>query len=159
MNPSSDRCTTTSGQGGFSLVEIMLVVSIMAILVVVATPMFLRFHQAAQARAAAQEIVSYLNQGRQLAIKQNRSICVHIAPTTMHYHQGNCSGDKWVAPGTDSSGDIEMFQGVTLTTNADPVFSYLGAASPSATYTVRHTKSGIQMTVVVSVSGRVSVGP
>jgi prepilin-type N-terminal cleavage/methylation domain-containing protein len=157
---SIDRRTTTSGQGGFSLVEIVLVVSIMLILVVVATPMFLRYSQAAQARAAAAEIVSFLNQGRQLAIMQNRSICVHIDPTTMHYHQGSCDGARWIGPGTDTSGDISLFQGITLTrtTGSDPVFNYLGAAN-GMTYTVRHTKSAIQMTVTVSASGRVSVGP
>jgi Tfp pilus assembly protein FimT len=159
MSPSIDRRATASDQGGFSLVEITLVVSIMLILVVVATPMFLRFHQAAQARAAAREMVSFLNQGRQLAIMQNRSICVHIDSTTMHYHQGSCSGATWVGPGTDASGDIAVFQGVTLATNANPVFNYLGAATTGATYTITHTKSGIQMSVVVSASGRVSISP
>jgi prepilin-type N-terminal cleavage/methylation domain-containing protein len=159
MTPSTDRRTTTCGQGGLSLVEIILVVAIMGILAVLATPMFLRYYQAAEARAAAQGIVSYLNQARQLAIMQNRSICVHIDPTTMHYHQGSCAGPQWVAPGTDASGDIKLLEGITLTRNQDPVFTYLGAASQGATYTLTHTKSGIQMTVVVSNSGRVSVGP
>jgi hypothetical protein len=79
----------------------------------------------------------------------------------LHYHQGSSSGDKWVGPGTDANGDIKMPDGITLTrtSGTDPVFTYLGAASPGATYTLTHTKSGIQLTVVVSVSGRVSVGP
>ena len=158
MTPSIER-RTTSGQSGFSLVEIMLVVSIMVILAVVATPMFVRYYQAAQARSAAAEMVSFLNQGRQMAIMQNRSICVHITSTAMHYHQGSCSGDVWVGPGTDASGNIDVSSGITLTTNANPVFTYLGAASTGATYTVTHTKSGIQMSVVVSSSGRVSVSP
>ena len=157
--PSIDRRTTTSGQRGSSLVEITLVVAVMLILTVLATPMFLRYYHAASARAAAQGIVSYLNQARQLAIMQNRSICVHIDPTTMHYHQGGCTGPEWVAPGTNADGDIKLLEGITLTTNANPVFTYLGAASTGATYTLTHTKTGTQLTVVVATSGRVSVGP
>jgi hypothetical protein len=92
---------------------------------------------------------------------QNRSICVHIDPTTMHYHQGDCSGPKWVAPGTQADGDIKLFDGITLarTSGQDPVFNYLGAVNSGMAYTVRHTKSGIQMIVNVSVSGRVSLAP
>ena len=158
MTPSIFRRVATR-ESGFSLIELTLVVAILLILVVLATPMFLRYYQAAQANVAAREIVAFLNQGRQLAIAQNRSICVHIDATTMHYHQGSCSGDRWIAPGTDSTGDIDVFEGVTLAANdSDPIFTYLGAATP-VTYTLTHTKSGITQTVVVAASGRVSIGP
>ena len=42
---------------------------------------------------------------------------------------------------------------------ADPVFSYLGAASPSATYTVTNTQTAATLQVFVASSGRVSIGP
>jgi hypothetical protein len=48
---------------------------------------------------------------------------------------------------------------MTISTTADPVFSYLGAASPAATYTVRNTKTDQTLRVFVSASGRVNIGP
>ena len=149
----------TSRQAGYSLAEVMLVVAIVGIIAVLATPMFLSYYQGAQLRLASEELVAFLNQGRQLAITQNDAVCVHITSAAMHYHQGGCGGPAWVGPGTDTSGNIAVPAGITLSTNANPVFSYLGAANPAATYTITHTQSGTLLHVVVSASGRVSITP
>ena len=146
-------------QSGYSGAEIMLVMGIIAVMAVVATPMFLRYYQGAQLQLAAQEVAAFLNQGRQLAIMQNGSICVHITSTAMHYHQGSCAGTTWTGPGTDSSGNIAVPGGITLTTTADPVFNYLGGTASGATYTITHTQSGTLVHVVVATSGRVSITP
>ena len=154
-----DRRTTKRWQGGYSGAEIMLVVAIIGILAVLATPMFVRYHQGAQLQLAAEEVAAFLNQGRQLAIMQSAPICVHIASTSMHYHLGSCGGATWLGPGTDSSGNIPVPTGITMTTTADPTFTYLGAASPGATYTITHTQSSTSVHVAVAASGRVSITP
>jgi len=146
-------------QAGYSGAEIMLVMGIIAVMAVVATPMFLRYYQGAQLQLAAQEVAAFLNQGRQLAIMQNGSICVHITSTAMHYHQGSCAGTTWTGPGTDTSGNIAVPGGITLTTTADPVFNYLGGVASGATYTITHTQSSTLVHVVVATSGRVSITP
>lgn len=153
-----DRGTARRWQGGYSGAEIMLVVAIIGILAVLATPMFVRYYQGAQLQLAAEEVAAFLNQGRQLAIMQSSPVCVHIASTSMHFHQGSCAGATWLGPGTDSSGNIPVPTGITLTTTADPTFNYLGA-SGGATYTITHTQSSTSVHVVVSASGRVSVTP
>jgi type II secretion system protein H len=145
-------------QAGFTLVEIMLVVGIIGIMTAIATPMFLSYYQGAQLRVAAEEVVTFLNQGRQLAITQNGVICVHISPTAMHYHQGSCAGTTWTGPGTDAAGNIAVPAGITLLTTADPTFNYLGA-STGATYTITHTQSSTLVHVVVALSGRVNITP
>jgi Tfp pilus assembly protein FimT len=146
-------------QAGYSIAEILLVVGIIGIIAVLATPMFLRYYQGAQLRIAAEEVAAFLNQGRQLAITQNGSICVHINSTAMHYHQGSCAGTTWTGPGTDVSGNIAVPAGITLSTNADPIFNYLGGTTTGATYTITHTQSSTLVHVVVAVSGRVSITP
>ena len=146
-------------QAGYSVAEIMLVMGIIAVMALVATPMFLGYYQGSQLRVAAQEVAAFLNQGRQLAIMQNGSICVHITSTAMHYHQGSCAGATWTGPGTDASGNIAVPSGITLTTTADPVFNYLGGTAAGATYTVTHAQSSTQVHVVVATSGRVSITP
>jgi prepilin-type N-terminal cleavage/methylation domain-containing protein len=152
-------CRVARRQSGFSLIELVLVVAILGILAVLAMPMFLTYYQASQLRVAAEEVATFLNQGRQLGIKENVGVCARITATAMRYHIGSCGGAAWVGAGTDATGYISVPQGVTLTTTADPVFSYLGAASPAATYTVTNTQTGATLQVKVAASGRVCIAP
>jgi len=144
-------------QGGFSLPELLVVLAVVGILAATSTPLFLNYYRAAQVRGATSDIAAYLNQGRQLALQRNTNVCVRITASAMHYHVGGCGGPAWLGPGTDGSGNIPVPDNVTLSTTADPVFNYLGAATPAATYTV--TRGTTSLTVSVSASGRVVIGP
>jgi Tfp pilus assembly protein FimT len=144
---------------GYSVIELLLVVGIIGILTVTATPTFLGYYQGAQLRVAAEEVAAFLNQGRQLAITQNGSICVHSSSAAMHYRQGTCAGPTWTGPGTDVSGNIAVPAGITLSATADPVFNYVGASTTGATYTITHTQQNTLVHVVVALSGRVSITP
>jgi Tfp pilus assembly protein FimT len=143
--------------GGFSLAELALVLGIMGILAAVATPMFLRYYNTTQLQIAAREIATTLNHGRQLAITQNAAICVHNTATALHFHQGGCGGTAWVGPGTDASGNIALPAGFTVSSSANATFSYLGAATPATTYTVRQTQTNATTTVTLAPSGRITV--
>jgi len=147
------------GQLGFSIGETALVLGIIGVLTVLATPMFITYYQASRLKVAAEEVAAFLNQGRQIGIKENVGVCVHITPTAMHYHIGSCAGPTWIGPGSDAVGNVKAPSGITLTTSANPVFSYLGSASPAATYTVTNTQTGAMLRVFVSASGRVNIGP
>ena len=144
-------------QAGFTHIELILVVGIIGIITALSTPMFLSYYQGAQLRVAAEEVVTFLNQGRQMAITQNGLICVHITSTAMHYHLGGCGGATWIGPGTDAGGNIAVPQGITLLTTANPVFNYLGGTTQGATYTLTHTPSSKSVNVVVALSGRVCI--
>ena len=152
-------CRMARRQSGFSLAEVAVVLAILAILTALATPTFLTYYQGARLRLATEEVATFLNQGRQIGIKENVGVCVRITATAMRYHVGGCGGAAWVGAGTDTAGNISIPQGITVTTTADPVFSYLGAASPAATYTVTNTQTGATLRVFVSAAGRVSIGP
>jgi type II secretion system protein H len=155
----SQRRRSVGRQEGFNLTELMVVVAIIGLLAAVSVPFFLSYLQAATLKTGAEEIAAFLNQGRQLAITNNQNVCVNITSTTMRYRIGGCAGTTWVGTGTDASGNVNMPAGVTLTTSADPVFSYLGTATPAATYTVTNPRDGKTLTVSVAASGRVRIGP
>jgi Tfp pilus assembly protein FimT len=140
-------------------VELALVLAIIGIMASLAIPSFLTYYQAATLRTAAEEVAAFINQGRQIGIRENDGVCVHITSTALQYFRGSsCStGTLWTGPGTDSAGNIRVPQGVTLTTNADPIFSYLGAANPGATITVTNSQTGSVLGVCVAVSGRVRI--
>jgi prepilin-type N-terminal cleavage/methylation domain-containing protein len=148
-------------QAGFTLVEVLLAVAIIGIISAIATPMLLSYYQGAQVRVAAEQVTTFLNQGRQLAITQNGPVCVHISQTAMHYHLGTCgAGATWIGPGTDAAGNFPVPAGITLSPlNANVSFNYLGGTIAPATLTITHTASEQMANVVVALSGRVSITP
>ena len=144
---------------GFSMAELLVVCVIVGILAIASVPFFISYYQSAALKAAAQELATFLNQGRQVAIKENQSVCVQTASGSIQFRVSGCSGTAWVGPGTDSSGNLNVPPGFTLTASANPVFTYLGAAAPAATYTVTNSQNGKTLSVTISAAGRVSVGP
>jgi len=146
-------------QDGYSIAELMVVVAVIGILVASSAPFFVSYYQSAKIKTAAEEIAAYLNQARQLAIRTNNNVCVQITTTNLQFRQGGCAGTLWIGAGTDSLGNIKAPEGVTLAATANPVFSYLGAATPAATYTVTNTDTGLSLHVILSASGRLTIGP
>ena len=144
-------------QAGFSLPELIVFLAVVGILAAMSTPLFLNYYRTAQVRGAASDIAAYLNQGRQLALQRNANVCVNMTATTIRYNLGGCGGAVWIGAGTDAAGNIATPDYITLSTTANPVFNYLGAATPAATYTV--SRGTYSLTVSVSASGRVLVGP
>jgi Tfp pilus assembly protein FimT len=137
-----------------------MVLAIIGVVAVLATPMFITYYQGARLKVAAEEVATFINHGRQLGIKENVGVCVHITPTAMHYHIGTCAGTIWIGPGSDAAGNVNVPEGVTLsTTDASPVFTHLGVASPPVTYTLTNTQTSATLRVFVSTSGRVRIGP
>jgi Tfp pilus assembly protein FimT len=149
-----------STQNGYSVIELALVLAVTGGLTAMATPFFLTYYQAAQLRVGAEEIAALINQGRQLAIRQNTGTCVHITSTAVQYRLGTtCDGGAWLGPGTDATGNVALPSGITLAATADPIFNYLGGANRGGTITVTSAQTGHAVHVTVAVSGRVSIGP
>lgn len=140
------------------MAELAVVCAILGVTVSASVPFFLRYYQSARVKAAAEQLAAYLNEGRQLAIKENRSVCVHTRLTGIHFHVP-CGAARWVGAGTDSLGNLKQPPGILYTDSADLVFNYLGAASPASTYTVTNTTNNQTLNVTVAASGRISIGP
>jgi Tfp pilus assembly protein FimT len=139
------------------LAELSVLLAVIGTLCALSLPAFLSYYQSASIRAAASDVASQLNLGRQMAIQRNQSICVSIGSTAPQYYLGSCAGTLLLGVTTDSYGSATAHNGVTLTTTGNPVFSNLGAATPAATITV--TQGSRTLSVIVSASGRVTVGP
>ena len=128
---------------GFSITELALVLGITGLVTALSTPLFLNYYQASRLRVAAEEVAAIINQGRQIGIRENTGACIHVGPTALQYRVGNsCAGAAWIGPGTDAAGNIAVPDGISLETNVDPVFNYLGGAAPGAVITVRNTQDG-----------------
>jgi hypothetical protein len=82
---------------------------------------------------------------------------VEVVDGLYRHRVGGCTGTIWVGPGTDGDGYFRLGNDVTLASNGSPVFTYLGAAAPGATFTVTNPQGGATLNVVVAASGRVQI--
>ena len=96
--------------GGFSLVELLIVVAACGVLIGVSIPLFVTYHQSVQVTAGAQYVRTLLNQARQLAMNQKGFVCVQVpSPTQMSFYlNGTCSGTPWTGPITDAAGNANL---------------------------------------------------
>jgi prepilin-type N-terminal cleavage/methylation domain-containing protein len=150
-------------RSGFTAAELLVVIAIIGIIAAVGTPVYLSYLRASTLKGGAQELVTILNRGRQLAISQNTTICVSQGSNKVRFIQGGCSGAGtivWTGPGTDSNGWLTLQNGVNVSSaTANAVFDYMGAAASSGIYTVQNPVNNATLTVTVALSGRVTIGP
>ena len=160
---------------GFSLAELIIVVAVIGVISAIGMPYFISYYRTATLKGGAQELIALLNQGRQLAIKENEAVCIKADVanpsygTKVRYLRGSCAAAStcaatgnvspciWAGPGTDSSGYITLSNRIELQPPATDVsFTYLGAAV-GGSYTVRMMdNTSATSTVTVAASGRVS---
>ena len=145
-------------QGGWSLLELVVVIAIIGILAAITIPVIVGYTRAATIRAGGQEMRAALLQGKQLAITRRQNICVQpvVAPFNGYrFLQGACGGAAIVMPGTDGTGTFRLQNNVTVAVVAGPpVFTPLGAATGGQFQLTG--PSGNTLTVTVSVAGRVT---
>jgi prepilin-type N-terminal cleavage/methylation domain-containing protein len=144
---------------GFTAGELVVVMAIVGILAATSLPWMINYWRSATLKGGAEELAAGLNRGRQLAISQSRNVCVEVVGNRYRYRLNDCVGAPWPGPGTDATGFYGMSNNVGVAANQNPIFGYLGAANPGATFTVTNPQDGATLLVVVAVSGRVRICP
>ncbi|MBI2217382.1 MAG: prepilin-type N-terminal cleavage/methylation domain-containing protein [Candidatus Rokubacteria bacterium] len=164
---------------GFSLAELIVVIAVIGALAVLGMPTFLTYWRTSTLRAGAQEAVTVLNSGRQLAIRENQWLCILGDVTAGTYGAklryivatgASCSGTQkcadngntapciWTGPGTDGSGYMTLANRMQVKAPETTVkFSYLGAANPAGSFFVRDPdNTGACARLAVAASGRIT---
>lgn len=149
------RQSRVGGQRGLTLVELMVVIAVIGIISIVATPLFMTFLRAMETRGAAGELVALLHQARELAIARNTSYAVEVDVDNNRLRFVDTSDAPWVGPGTDGQGfrRLQNLSRLTCAT-ANPTFNPLGSAG-GGTITVQNASGTSSLNVVVSQSGRI----
>lgn len=142
---------------GFTLIEVMIAVAIVAIGAALAAPEFARWHAQTQLRQATSEVVSQLTLARMAAMNRNRGVDVTIQATSGVVTVGaTASGSSAeVIPSTSLMRSVRGVAGGPVTVS----FSSLGTRSSAGTGTQSFglcNVSGVQYSVLVALSGRVS---
>ena len=145
---------------GFSLVELLVVISMIGILSILAAPTLLSYYQSSTLQAGARELASAVSRGRQLAISRNTTVCVELSDTNITMRTAVCStGALYTGPETDGNGVIRLTNGmrVSFAGGTSVVFNNLGAATTANNFTVTNPVTNLTRSVVVAASGQVTV--
>jgi len=147
----------SAAEGGFSLPELVVFIAVVGILFVMTIPFFVRYYQAAAARADVQTVITMFNQARELAVRQNDTVCVTMPTSSqMVLRLSTCGGAVWIGPGTDGAGVINLPQGFTIGPLNTVTFNYLGAAGAASTYTMTNSTTSATSTISIALTGRIT---
>src|ERR1700675_855694 len=117
------RSIVGGATGGFSLVELLVLMATLAIIVTVTVPSILGIVRAFTVNSGAREMRAVLNQARALAITTRQNICLQAVAGGYTFHRGTCAGPTWTGPDTNAAGTFRPSgSGVTLA-GGNPIFS------------------------------------
>jgi Tfp pilus assembly protein FimT len=142
---------------GFGIVELVVVMGLIGLLATLAVPNLLTYYRTSSLAAGASEFATVLNRARQLAVSQNTSVCVERTGTSVQFRTVSCTGTIWTGPGTGTTGLVSLSNGLRIGGPTNAIFTNLGAASTTATYTVTDARTGRTRSVSVAATGRVSI--
>lgn len=142
---------------GFTLIELMIVIAIMAILAAIAAPNYQAFMAQRRLNGAARQIMSDLMNARMQAVSQNNEF--KITFTNNHEYQILDDDDN---DGSIDTGEIQVtkdiqtdYPDVTFSSTANPVFEPRGTANGT---TVTVTNAAGTKNVSLAITGRVVIG-
>lgn len=107
---------------GFTLVEMMVVIAIMAIVSAIAVPNFYSYAAGMKLRSASRDLYSTLQSTRMKAVRQNTRWAVQFdAPTPTNYRVIDCGIDNICGNGNDilriPTNILQQYAGVSMSQN------------------------------------------
>lgn len=145
-----------TGKRGFTLVEMMIVIAVLAIIAAIAAPNFQTYMAQRRLNGAARLVMTDLMDARMKAVSENNQFKVFFLDT----HQYKVLDDE-NNNGTEDTGETSVtkdiqsnYPGVTLSASAHPIFYPRGTAWGT---TVTLTNTSGSKSVSVSTAGRVKI--
>jgi prepilin-type N-terminal cleavage/methylation domain-containing protein len=144
-------------QGGFTLLEVMVVVAIIGIGAAIAVPEFVQWNARTQLRQATSEIASQLTMARMAAMNRNRGVDVSIQATSgvVNVSAVVSGGLVTVIPTRSFANNVRAVTGGPVTVS----FSSLGVKTSAGTGTQTFgvcDANNVQYSVTIIPTGRVN---
>ncbi|HPC03297.1 MAG TPA: GspH/FimT family pseudopilin [Syntrophales bacterium] len=148
---------------GFTLVELMIVVALIAILAAIAAPAYQDYMARSRLNGAARLVLADLASARMDAVKMNRRTQVYFAggyasPAASYRICDDASGDGTVADGEGRNitrNVQDHFFDISVGSNNNPIFLPNGTATNMATIGVSNGTDTRQITITIA--GRVQI--
>jgi len=141
-------------QGGFTMIEMMIVTAIVGIASTFAIPSYLEWKDRHDLRGAVSEIASDLNLARVVAMNRNRqaTVTIQLSGSGVVQVSGSTPG-LTIFPAQTMNGNVTGLPGGT----ANLVFSSMGMSTASANQSIQIANSrGLVYSVTVMPSGKVT---
>ena len=132
---------------GISLVEILVVLTIIATLTTVTVPPLIRAQQTYGLLSAASQVRTELYRARILAITRNQDCRLRVTSSVTHLVE--CQTPEWIPVVFH-----QVTSGFTITANNRPEFHPLGNVAPMATISIWNTQGGSRQ-IIISRGGRI----
>lgn len=134
-------------RAGFSLIEVMVSLTIMGTLIAIALPKFSQLLPGIRLASAARQVATDLQLARMRAISQHANQTVAFDTSTATYTFGS----------SDTRNLNQMYPGTTITSlsSGNPTFTTTGTAATQTTITL--TNNGVTKQIQVATIGRVII--
>jgi prepilin-type N-terminal cleavage/methylation domain-containing protein len=152
----SQPARAAAGEGGFTLVEAVVGLSIVGILMAMAVPAWDNYRAAQERVSASRDVVSVLRHTQMRATAEETSYRVRIDAAARRLTVARYDGAVWVTRGSRALQGSAVrvtepaFVDRSGTTTADAFFYARGTASPGS---VRVSSSGSELSHVITVEG------
>ena len=146
-------------QSGFTLIEMMIIIAILAIFAGIAIPNYLAYLPKSRLNGAARQVMGDLMAARMKAVSLNHSVKVFFYSNHEYKICDDADNSGTVA---DGEGDVQLrdiqneYSDVTFDSSnpPDPVFSSRGTAT---TTTITLQNSSGSKDITISIAGRVKI--
>ena len=148
-------------QSGFTLIEMMIVIAVLAIMSAIAIPNFMSLLPGMRLNGAARQVMGDLMAVRMNAVKQNNEFKVFFNSPGANQYQilddddNDGTADTGEAITTPAKNIQDNYPDVTVSSTNNPIFFPRGTATGLPTVTLQNS-SGTK-TVTVSIAGRVKI--
>lgn len=146
-----------SGKKGFTILELMIVITVMGILAAIAVPNFQTFMAQRRLNGAARMVMSDMMSARMQAVTHNNNFQVFFLDAN-RYQILDDDNNNGVADSGEASQIINIqttYSGVTMISTNNPIFSPKGTAANWATITLSNSSGSRK--VMVAITGRARI--